>query len=337
MGYKIGRYTAGIAIVTLGLLFLLHQFTDRDWLKLALMLWPFILIGYGVEFLLVTRKQQTYRFDLGGILLLIFLYIGLIIYTFFGLVFMQFDGPKYAVPGETITVAKDEVQRLRVNSVFGNVRVEATEDDQVTIIPIYRSSRNLPLEEMMNKADFNVTVKSGILNIQNEANAQYRFFNIFKGPVSVDIKIYAPKELATRIEHTFGHVDVQGMERLEAVRLDFGVVNLENVHSNVDVEVNFGILNVQDFIGAIQAEVDFGKVEVEGDVAGPWDIGTNFGAIKMVIPRSSSISYSFEVDIGKRDIPNPPFANKDYGILNDGTYPLRAEVDFGLIDVEFSN
>lgn len=334
MGYKVGRYTTGIALIGLGILFLLHQFTDRDWLKLALTLWPFILIGYGVEYLLVTRKELRFRFDMGGALLLIVVYIGIFIYAYFSLVFTQIVNPKYAVQGEPITLAADEVQRMRISSAFGSVSIEASDDPQIRIIPTYRSNRSLSLDEMMNKVDFQVAKDGSVVNIRNEMKSRPPFVHVFQAPVSLDLKIFAPKDLATKIEHAFGLVEIKNMERIESVELDFGVVILDHVQNNVALEVNFGYVDVDGLVGGLQANVDFGRVEVEGEVFGTWDVETNFGAVKLVIPTTSNIAYTFDVDLGTRVLPNPPFVNKDSGIINDGTYPLRAEVDFGLIEVE---
>jgi len=70
---KVGRYTAAILLVTVGVLLLLDQTTGSSHLGLILDWWPVLLIMLGVEYLIFNfmyrRGERQLRLDLGGLVL----------------------------------------------------------------------------------------------------------------------------------------------------------------------------------------------------------------------------------------------------------------------------
>lgn len=70
---KVGRYTAAVLLVTVGIMLLLDQTRGSDYLPLLLDWWPVLLIMLGVEYLifnfLYRKKDQRLRLDMGGLIL----------------------------------------------------------------------------------------------------------------------------------------------------------------------------------------------------------------------------------------------------------------------------
>jgi DUF4097 and DUF4098 domain-containing protein YvlB len=70
---KVGRYTAALLLVSVGIMLLLDQTTGSDHLALLLDWWPVILILLGVEYLIFNfifhKGERQLRLDMGGLIL----------------------------------------------------------------------------------------------------------------------------------------------------------------------------------------------------------------------------------------------------------------------------
>lgn len=333
MRYKIGRYTTGITFVLLGLIVLLHQATDTNWLGIVFKLWPLVIIGYGVEYLLASRKGERGRFDVFGAVF-IFLFLGaLSFYSFFGTFAFTNGNLKNATEAAPIHFAAEDVSSMRIHSLLGKITVEATSEPTITIVPTYRSNKVRTLEQLSADVGMSATVEAGNLIIKGhrllDKGSNFRFFG--DNATGVDLHIYAPAHIATQIDHSFGSVHVSGMHDLRAVRLDFGDIQIMDTRGDVRVENDFGRVNIQRFAGALRLDSSFGSVNIQGEMLGRWDIDTDFGSVSLKVTPESSFYYQFDVDFGSV---STPFADKKSGTYNDGLYPLRASVSFGSLSVK---
>ncbi|MDF2927401.1 MAG: putative adhesin [Paenibacillaceae bacterium] len=70
---KVGRYTAALLLMTVGVMLFLDQTGDSDYLALLLDWWPVVLISLGVEYLLFNmlyhKGDRQLRLDMGGLIL----------------------------------------------------------------------------------------------------------------------------------------------------------------------------------------------------------------------------------------------------------------------------
>lgn len=70
---KVGRYTAALLLITVGVLLLLDQTNGSDYLALLLNWWPVLLIMLGTEYLLFhfvySKDERRLKFDMGGLIL----------------------------------------------------------------------------------------------------------------------------------------------------------------------------------------------------------------------------------------------------------------------------
>lgn len=60
---RVGSVTAGITLVILGLLYLLHTFLNAIDLSLIIELWPLTLIGVGIEILVANTAKRNIVYD----------------------------------------------------------------------------------------------------------------------------------------------------------------------------------------------------------------------------------------------------------------------------------
>lgn len=68
--HRVGSITAGISLIVLGILFILHIFVDILSYGFILKLWPFMMIGVGTEILVSNFSNRKFVYDKGAVILL---------------------------------------------------------------------------------------------------------------------------------------------------------------------------------------------------------------------------------------------------------------------------
>lgn len=333
MRYKTGRYTTGATLLVVGILILLHQVTATDWIQVILKIWPLVFIGYGVEYLIASRRPERARFDFGGAFFVVVLIGAISVFSFFGSFLFHIGESKYSAQDAPIIYESSGVHTIDVHGLFGSITIEASDDERITIVPTYHSAKDKSLEQMKQDVGMSSSLKDGTLAIKGhrllEESKGIRFFG-FKTS-GVDLHIVAPKHIAAQIEHSFGNVITRGMENVRKVELDFGDVDLYDAKGDMRLAADFGDITLHNFVGALDADVSFGQIKVNGHMLGRWDVSTDFGSVKLALSKESSFQYYFDVDFGSV---HSPFANEESGVFNGGAHALRVDVSFGSIDIE---
>lgn len=74
-GRRVGTLTAGIVLVTFGVMFLLRLVNTTINISLIASLWPVILVLLGIEIILsyIINKEEKMQYDFGAIILIIIL------------------------------------------------------------------------------------------------------------------------------------------------------------------------------------------------------------------------------------------------------------------------
>ena len=67
--HRVGTLTAGLSFITFGVLFLLHLFINAISYDLIFKLWPFIIIGLGIELLLSNFTNISIIYDKAAVVL----------------------------------------------------------------------------------------------------------------------------------------------------------------------------------------------------------------------------------------------------------------------------
>lgn len=335
MKYKIGRITTGIALVMIGLLIFLHQITDVNWLEKGFTFWPLILIGYGIEYLLYTRRNERISFDLGGaIFIAIVLGVTWVVNLISsGIQNYSIGEMDYARKGQEIII-EEQVNSLLVDGLIGQITLEPSSNGKITILPIYRSNKNLSLEKMKEELFLDVQNDNGKLNVKVDGDFDDGWLNLLKFTrVGIDLHIQAPAELLTEIEQEVGSIDIHNMENIRKVNTNIGDILVVDSKGNAEVQIDTGEVEIQGYEGSLDISNNLGSIIVEGEVEGKWDLRTNVGDIEVTIPEDGSYNYSFNVDFGDVNIANPPFQSGKSGVVNEGKNQLRLTVNMGKIVV----
>lgn len=69
--HRVGSITTGMSMIVYGIMFILHVFLDMISYKMIFGLWPFIIIGLGIEVLLSNVEDREFVYDKAAVFLLI--------------------------------------------------------------------------------------------------------------------------------------------------------------------------------------------------------------------------------------------------------------------------
>ena len=68
--HRVGSITAGISLISFGIMFLLRIFTDALSYQTVFKFWPAIIIGIGVEILISNARRIEIKYDKGAVWLM---------------------------------------------------------------------------------------------------------------------------------------------------------------------------------------------------------------------------------------------------------------------------
>jgi DUF4097 and DUF4098 domain-containing protein YvlB len=160
-----------------------------------------------------------------------------------------------------------------------------------------------------------------------------------------------------------GEVSLETLEIKERVdaQSDFGTITLTDVTAAAyDVQTNSGGITLTGVQGSVKLHTDFGDVtvtraedvtlnlstnsgviEFAGSLGqGPHTLKTDFGAIRLELPKSAALTIDFQTDFGriKSDLPITLTGEQDndhwLGSLNGGGEQLNAQTNSGDITLE---
>ncbi len=69
--HRTGSITAGLSMIIMGVLFVLHLFFDMISYEMIFRLWPFIIILLGIEILIANFLHRKFIYDKGAVFLII--------------------------------------------------------------------------------------------------------------------------------------------------------------------------------------------------------------------------------------------------------------------------
>ncbi|HYF76934.1 MAG TPA: DUF4097 family beta strand repeat-containing protein [Symbiobacteriaceae bacterium] len=306
---KVGRVTVAVGLVAFGVGMLLDNLNLYEG-AIAMMakLWPLLLIGYGIEYMVQSiinhrsGEDRRIRWDVGGgILLIVIVLLSVGITSFRTYVLPEGGniglniGPSES-RAETKQVAlgnaKELVADVRVGSVSlrpnvnsNEVKVEATYTINGLIVD--RDAIRQMLDEMELQISEGDTIRI-TTDVPNRLNN-----------VSIAYVIYAPEGLKVRAQTGTGRIDVTGYKgdlqltsnvgRIEVnagkgtlvASSGSGYVGVQGFEGPVEAKTNVGSVNVRDTVGTLQLESRTGSIDVHEYHGGALVAETGTGRISV--------------------------------------------------------
>ncbi|HWI52097.1 MAG TPA: DUF4097 family beta strand repeat-containing protein [Symbiobacteriaceae bacterium] len=308
--FKVGRITVALGLVAFGLGLLLDNLgVYLGAIGHVSRLWPLLLIGFGIEYLVQTimgqrsGEERKIRWDVGGAFLLIFIVLLSTGITAFRTYVIP-QGGRLGInigPSETrnqvqtvqLGNAKELIADVKVGSVSlrpnvnnpGEVRVDATYTAQGFLVDRDQVRRELD--------QIQLEITEGE-TIRISANLPSQLHN-----VSVNYVIYAPDGLKVRAQSGAGRIDVSGYKgdmvlssnvgRVEViagsgtlnVNSGSGYIGVSDFQGPVDARTNVGGINLRNVVGTLQLESRTGSIDVDNYHGGNLIAETGTGRINV--------------------------------------------------------
>lgn len=304
---KIGRITVAIGLVGFGLALLVDNLVSTvGAVPFALKLWPLILIGFGLEYMIrnfLAQRSETdvrLRFDFGGAVLLflvIMLSAGITSFRTFvmpnlGHITLGF-GPSES-RNETKTISAANVKELAADVDLGSVTIQTnSKADEIRVEATYTThgfSLNAgEVRGLLDQIKLSVTegetvkIKADIPSGLNDISLHYDLYvpanlkvKTDTGAGSIQVTNYkGDLTLTSRV----GRIGVDASAGSLTASSGAGSIQVRNFQGPVTAHTNVGSLNVDSVVGALQLDSGTGSINVQDFQGGKLVAETRTGGI----------------------------------------------------------
>lgn len=245
--WKVGSISAGVILIAIGLLWFLQSFISFPYLKILLNTWPIACILLGIEILAfhLLRKEENLRFHWFSIILLIFVMITSIAFSFGHLAFKQFGIRLHSTTADINDVQKipTTIEEIIIEASDGVVNVVGTDVQSLKV----NGSMQIPIDD---KKDLNQKLKEyyAIKTIGNKIYVKCKQENysvIAFHDASVELNIELPKNIPTKIKLNNGSIHLQNKSSKTELEIEDGEMKLEDVSGKLIAKVNNGSIILQ--------------------------------------------------------------------------------------------
>ncbi|MDF2627544.1 MAG: hypothetical protein K0R39_1375 [Symbiobacteriaceae bacterium] len=289
-GFKVGRVTVAVGLVAFGVGMLLDNLGFYEGaIGLVAKLWPLLLIGYGIEYLVHTilgqrsGEERKIRWDVGGgilLILIVLLSVGITAFRTYvlpegGNIGLNIGPSESRAETKQVALgnAKEIVADVRVGSVSlrpnvnsNEVKVEAT-FTTIGILVDRDAIRNM-LDEMKLQISEGDTIRI-------TTDVPNRLHN-----VQIAYVIYAPEGLKVRAQTGTGRIDVTGYKGDLQLTSNVGRIDVEAGAGTLTASSGSGYVGVQNFEGPVEAKTNVGSVVVNNTM-GSLQLESRTGSIEV--------------------------------------------------------
>lgn len=299
---RIGRWTAAIVLISVGLLLLGDEIRGRDDMLELLRWWPAIFVVWGIEYvvmLLVFRRRaggRRFRIDFAGILIATVLSASVFIVTqqnhylhlwnrvsldltTSGIEFSEAEGNKFAKPSVDLA-ATLEMTGLTVEGINGDIIVRRGFSDRIRVRSTVWVDQAEPEEAKAIAEKTGVRIKEGeTLAITTDSQS---YGTSGRRQPRVDLEILLPPERSFDMDIRIngGSVALNGVQALRSISVQTGGGNLDftNVSGNLSASTSKGGVKLSTVTGNVKAETQQGDIE-SANISGSANLTTILGNI----------------------------------------------------------
>jgi hypothetical protein len=295
---KIGTITLAISLIGIGLIFLLGNFFDLSPYKDPGLLWPAILIIFGMELIITkavySKKGNTVKLSVDVLSLILIIIIILVsvavnIATNIRLPFIDFDsgGIRFGTNIENFRyktnttfnsgpIDIDDIAdgKIIINNYLGNINIINSNNSSLLVeanIEVHSNDRNLAKDYLEKAIEIN-TQENIEISTQLPDNR-----NIISEPV-VDYTIHVPQGCYTVITNGIGNINAEGLSNTLQINNNDGKIVVGSINGNIDIKNSFGAAEASNIQGTISINNNDGSIDV-GEIYGDAYLETSFGSI----------------------------------------------------------
>ncbi|MBG9791938.1 hypothetical protein ABD76_05325 [Paenibacillus dendritiformis] len=267
---KVGRITAALLIITVGVMVLADQLFGLRSIRLLLVWWPCIFVLWGLEMMVSAKRgrspdgKRSWKIDWLGMFAAIFLSVAVFMiaqpYLFRDWVrSIQFDfsmmkemkfaeGMKFKQPALNYSIEGHSIRELVVRNRYGSVSIRSGNVKDVEVEPTVIVS-SLPKEQAERLAD-----QSRVDLAESAAEHRLR---IEGGPAR-----YAANEQLVRLDLTITIPDEAAWN--VQVQLDDGLIDIRELRGGIAAETKSGSIHIAHIENSVQARTWDGDIVVKG-------------------------------------------------------------------------
>lgn len=300
---RIGRWTASLVLITVGLLLLSDELRGRDDMLELVRFWPAVFVLWGIEYLimlLVFRRRRgmgrRFRIDFAGMLIASLLSLSVFIVTqqnhylhlwnkvsldltSSSIEFSEAEGNKFAKPSIDVA-ASLEMTGLSVEGINGDIVIRRGFSDRIRIRSTVWVDQAEPEQAKAIAEKSGIKVEEGetlALTTQSEP-----YGTSGRRQPRIDLEILLPPERSfdMNIRTNGGSVTLNGVQALRSIAVQTGGGKLEfiNVVGNIAASTSKGGIRLDTVAGNVKADTQQGDIE-STNVAGSVNLTTILGNV----------------------------------------------------------
>ncbi|WP_248928267.1 DUF4097 family beta strand repeat-containing protein [Paenibacillus hamazuiensis] len=288
--HKVGRFTAAVMLICVGLAVIADKSTGSHFTQLALQWWPVLLILLGVELVLYNFRHanadKPLRLDVGGILLALILsavVMGGSQATQFYEKWMSFDGvlsyadeSGYKFEKAAVSIPLDaDTEKLFVENPSGSVSVKAGPVEQVQVEAV------VWVDKVGQDEAATIAEQSGVewdtsrsvlsIKAQGKEYGEKGLFSRRKPRVNLTVILPAKQKVDVELKLTNGKAEAAQLPIREelSVRTTNGEIAVTDLSGNVSLSTTNGQIVASKIGGYADLETTNGSValkEIQGNV-----------------------------------------------------------------------
>ncbi len=296
--WKIGTFTAGILLITIGVIWLGSQVWNIPLDRIIGNGWPFLLILLGAEILFfqLFRKDTPVKIDFFSITLLIFLgFISVGVYTMqasgvFTAVKGIVSGPEYSRDINESFSINDKIEEIQIDIPNAELVLAGEESDEMTVsgaLEANAESREEADAAFDNAITFTTSGNKAYFKIKQPKKSSFLNLDRFHA----DVKVQLPSDVYTSIKVTNGDVSAENLSDGAEIQLVNGEIEAADIIHGLDTSLTNGDITLKNIEGEVEAEAVNGSIEADpGTVTGNWNVRLTNGDIIFKLAASNDVT-----------------------------------------------
>ncbi|RKD32562.1 DUF4097 family beta strand repeat protein [Thermohalobacter berrensis] len=287
---KVGILSLAFTLIAIGVILLLDNFIDIDVIRSLSILWPIIIVLFGLEliikyFMLKNGENGIKFHGLSILLLIIIIFITSAIsniYIYFpNLEIGEFINYNYRYNSEfSKDYEIDKKAKLSIDNTLGNIDIKKSKIENIKI--------NTTVEMDHNDEEYAQKVANEIIEIlelKNEIKIITKTRNYLDkrdkvANIRVNLSILVPKDLEIDVKNRHGNVIVEGIKGPVNVVNEHGEIKTKLIENNVNIINAHGDIKIENINGNVKVENEHGNIEVD-KVSQDLIVKNQFGSIEI--------------------------------------------------------
>ncbi|WP_458121308.1 DUF4097 family beta strand repeat-containing protein [Paenibacillus sp. Z6-24] len=299
---RVGRITASLLWIAVGILVFLDQWTNGGQLLWLLKWWPVILIVWGVEYIifyvLSRRRLFRLRMDIRGMLIALLAAVSIFLVTeqnqylylwsrvsldltAASAEFSEASGTRTELDNITVPIT-EETDELNVEGINGDLLIHSGNVDQIQIRPVVwvdeverEEAKTIALSTKINATEGReIDIRPETLSYGESSNRQPR--------VNMEITVPASRHFDINVQTTNGKIMMSNIEALRSisVRSGNGGLVLRDLLGDVKAQTTNGNMQITSILGNVNADTNQGTFRAN-DISGAARLYTQVGDISL--------------------------------------------------------